>query len=75
MSAAVWRQAGPIKFACTWHISAIGRKKPELGQESQCLHATTLCFCHPRTGLPVIVTAPLPPYFQKVLDRLKETDG
>ena len=52
-----------------------GRKKPELGQESQCLHATTLCFCHPRTGLPVIVTAPLPPYFQKVLDRLKETDG
>ena len=51
------------------------RKKPELGQESQCLHAPTLCFSHPRTGLPVIVTAPLPPYFQKVLDRLKETDG
>ena len=60
----------PILGDCVY-----GRKKPELGQESQCLHATTLCFCHPRTGLPVIVTAPLPPYFQKVLDRLKGTVG
>lgn len=48
-----------------------GRKKPELGQDSQCLHASTLCFRHPRTGLPVIVTAPLPRYFQEVLEKLE----
>ena len=48
-----------------------GRKKPELGQESQCLHASTLCFRHPRTGLPVIVSTPLPPYFQEVLEKLE----
>lgn len=48
-----------------------GRKKPELGQESQCLHASVLSFRHPRTGLPVIVTAPLPPYFQEVLGKLE----
>lgn len=47
-----------------------GRKKPELGQSSQCLHACTLCFRHPRTGLPVIVTAPLPDYFQAALSKL-----
>ena len=48
-----------------------GRKKPELGQDSQCLHASTLCVRHPRTGLPVIVTAPLPRYFQEVLEKLE----
>ena len=48
-----------------------GRKKPELGQESQCLHAPPLCFRHPRTGLPVIVSTPLPPYFQEVLEKLE----
>lgn len=48
-----------------------GHKKPELGQESQCLHASVLCFRHPRTGLPVIVTAPLPDYFQEVLRKLE----
>ncbi len=48
-----------------------GHKKPELGQDSQCLHAATLCFLHPRTGLPVIVAAPLPAYFQTVLEKLE----
>ena len=47
-----------------------GRKKPELGQDSQCLHASCLCFRHPRDGRPVVVYAPLPDYFQKVLDKL-----
>ncbi len=48
-----------------------GRKKPELGQSSQCLHAGLLCFRHPRDGRPVIVAAPLPEYFTQVLDKLK----
>ncbi len=47
-----------------------GRKKPELGQDSQCLHAGTLCFAHPRTGQPVVVHAELPEYFQAVLEKL-----
>lgn len=48
-----------------------GRKKPELGQSTQCLHASRLCFQHPRTGMPFLVTSPLPPYFQEVLEKLK----
>ena len=49
-----------------------GHKNKELGQESQCLHAGLLCFRHPRTGLPVIVSAPLPRYFEEVLEKLKK---
>ena len=49
-----------------------GHKKPELGQDSQCLHAGTLCFAHPRDGRPVMVMAPLPEYFAKVLDKLEK---
>ena len=49
-----------------------GHKKPELGQESQVLHAGTLCFVHPRSGQPVVVHAPLPEYFQKVLEKLQK---
>ncbi len=48
-----------------------GRKRPELGQESQCLHARELTFLHPRTGLPVTVTSELPPYFLDVLSKLR----
>ena len=48
-----------------------GRKKPELGQDSQCLHAGLLCFRHPRDGRPVIVQAPLPEYFTQVLEKLE----
>ena len=48
-----------------------GHKKPELGLSSQCLHAGTLCFSHPRDGRPVMVFAPLPEYFQKVLEKLE----
>ena len=47
-----------------------GRKKPELGQSSQCLHAGVLCFAHPRDGHPVMVMADLPPYFKEVLEKL-----
>lgn len=49
-----------------------GHKKPELGQDSQCLHAGALCFRHPRDGRPVMVFAPLPAYFQQVLDKLEK---
>lgn len=47
-----------------------GRKRPEKGLEGQCLHARALRFLHPRTGEPVELTCPLPPYFQDVLARL-----
>ena len=49
-----------------------GHKKPELGQDSQCLHAGALCFRHPRDGRPVMVFAPLPDYFQSVLEKLRK---
>ena len=48
-----------------------GRKKPELGQDSQVLHAGILCFSHPRDGHPVVVMADLPAYFKEVLEKLK----
>ena len=47
-----------------------GRKKPELGQTSQVLHAGILCFRHPRDERPVVVMAPLPEYFENVLNKL-----
>ena len=49
-----------------------GRKKPELGQDSQCLHAGALCFTHPRNGRPVMVFAELPQYFKEVLAKLEK---
>ena len=49
-----------------------GHKKAELGQDSQCLHAGALCFRHPRDGRPVMVFAPLPEYFQNVLEKLEK---
>ena len=48
-----------------------GHKKPELGQDSQVLHAGSLCFTHPRTGLPVVVVCDRPRYFEDVLEKLK----
>ena len=48
-----------------------GRKKPELGQDSQCLHAGALCFRHPRDERPVMVFAPLPDYFTAVIEKLQ----
>ena len=49
-----------------------GRKRAEKGLAGQCLHARSLRFLHPRTGLPVTVTSELPDYFQEVLKRLGE---
>ncbi len=49
-----------------------GRKKPELGLDSQCLHARELTFRHPRTGEAVTVACPLPTYFEEVLRKLRK---
>ena len=49
-----------------------GHKKPELGLDSQCLHARALTFIHPRTGEPVTVECPLPEYFEAVLKKLRK---
>ncbi len=46
-----------------------GRGK-DLGLDSQCLHARTLRFRHPRTGELVTVTSELPEYFETVLKKL-----
>lgn len=47
-----------------------GHKKPELGMDSQCLHARELTFLHPRTDEPVTVRCELPEYFTEVLSKL-----
>lgn len=47
-----------------------GRKKPELGLDSQCLHAKELTFLHPRTDAPVTVACDLPDYFRAALKKL-----
>lgn len=49
-----------------------GRKKPELGQDTQCLHACRLSFQHPKTGQLFMVESPLPEYFQEVLEKLRK---
>ena len=48
-----------------------GRPKPELGQDSQCLHARALTFRHPRTGEAMTLTCPLPDYFTRLLEALR----
>jgi len=48
-----------------------GRKKPELGMSSQCLHAQKLIFTHPSTDKRVELTAELPDYFTDVLAKLE----
>ena len=48
-----------------------GHKKPELGLDTQCLHAKELRFVHPRTGKPVTVSCGLPDYFTALLEKLR----
>ena len=48
-----------------------GRKKPELGQDTQCLHARAITFRHPRSGETVTLTCPLPPYLEALLRQLR----
>ncbi len=49
-----------------------GHKKPELGQDTQCLHACQLSFQHPKDGRITVAEAPLPAYFREVLEKLKK---
>ena len=63
------------------HLSEIGypivgdavysNGKNEWGIEGQCLHAKSLKFKHPITGEEMFIEAPLPEYFQKVIEELK----
>ncbi len=48
-----------------------GNEKNTLGLQGQCLHAMTLGFIHPRSGEYLEFSAPLPPYFEAFLSRLK----
>ncbi|MCL2223123.1 MAG: RluA family pseudouridine synthase [Oscillospiraceae bacterium] len=48
-----------------------GRKKAELGQTSQCLHAKNLKLLHPRTGVEMELTSDLPSYFEDILCKIK----
>ena len=48
-----------------------GHKKPELGLDTQCLHAKALDFIHPRTGERVHVECALPDYFRQALAKLE----
>jgi 23S rRNA pseudouridine1911/1915/1917 synthase len=52
-----------------------GRKKPELGMASQCLHARRLCFMHPSTNEAVELLADLPDYFTDVLAKLEKQNA
>ena len=64
------------------HMASIGRPvlgdtvygwpKPELGQETQCLHASQLRFVHPSTGEEMFFETELPGYFTDVLTKLKK---
>ena len=49
-----------------------GSPRPELGQDSQCLHARALRFRHPRSGKEITVTCPRPAYFEAVLEKLRK---
>ena len=48
-----------------------GPKKQNLTQEGQMLHAGVLGFVHPRTGDYMEFTAPLPAYFEEILQKLR----
>ena len=48
-----------------------GKKKQPFGLEGQVLHARVLGFRHPSTGEYMEFEAPLPPYFETLLTRLK----
>ena len=48
-----------------------GPKNGPAGLEGQCLHARVLGFVHPRIGEYMEFEAPLPEYFQKLLEKLQ----
>lgn len=48
-----------------------GKNSPFKNLQGQTLHAKTIGFCHPRTGEYMEYSAPLPEYFEKILQLLK----
>ena len=46
--------------------------KNEFGIEGQCLHAQKLEFVHPITGKDMKIEAPLPEYFEQLLQELEK---
>lgn len=48
-----------------------GPKTQNFGVKGQCLHASMLGFTHPTTGEYMEIKAPIPEYFEKLLDRLR----
>ncbi len=42
-----------------------------IGENGQYLHAATLGFTHPRTGKRLEFTSPLPDFFQKFLEEIR----
>ena len=53
-----------------------GPKKPVPNLDGQCLHARVVGFIHPRTGNYLEITSELPPYFMRLLEKLrKQTAG
>ncbi len=52
-----------------------GMKKPELGLDSQCLHARRIKFIHPRTEEHIELESQLPEYFTAVLEKLRAKSG
>ena len=51
-----------------------GAKKPVPGLAGQCLHAAALRFVHPRTGERIELRCPLPDWFVRQLERMKEVE-
>ena len=64
-----------VHMACIGHPilgdTVYGSKKPVPGLNGQCLHAVGLRFLHPRTGVPVELTCPLPEEFQRQLEKYR----
>lgn len=50
-------------------------KKDSFGLSGQLLHAYKLTFTHPTTGERMEFSAPLPDYFERVLDKLRKTNN
>lgn len=51
-----------------------GAKKPVSGLAGQCLHASGLRFVHPRRGETIQLTCPLPDWFRRQLEKLREEE-
>lgn len=50
-----------------------GNRKTPFSLQGQTLHAKSLTLIHPRTGEKLEIDAPLPEYFEKILQRLRTT--